>query len=418
MKRNFSKYLGLSALIALTACSSDEDTPARLQNGIPVSDVPITIGTEVSSITEGDMADANKNNNASRANSWAWVGEFTASGGSNPLTAFACYAFAGNNPFFDNEVLLRDTNTNACSWRGGQTWYWPKDDNLNFYAFAPYNYRSGAYNDNDNRNSGMDVQLSPGYYAQVKDFEVNNPPVADVMYAVKRNCNRWQNDGNVNLRFEHALSMIEVYIENYHPYCDVAFCGADFVNLKYHANMQLPNWDNADTNYDDTKCWYTDMWDARKSFNTAALGTDQYEKDGRKYAIARTNNQNGWVPTLAGSKGLFLLPQHIDKWNYNEGPGSWKPQLRLYGFVWDYRNNEYLFDSYNNAGQYLIVPLAQNDDGIDWEPGKRYTYTIKFGLNGGDTMGWTNHNQEVAIPVTTSVEVSNWNWVHWHWWMY
>lgn len=411
MKSKFSKYIGLGALIALTACSSDDDAPATLQNGIAVSDVPISMSTGISNVEEGSFGNASSQNTApaSRNLPSGWNGQFTHNTGEGPnvLTDFICNAYANGGQFFDGQWITRDAGTNKCSWKGGTTWYWPQNDNLDFYAYAPTDYN-------------FPITRDANGSAHVYGFEVKNPPCNDVIYAVKRNCNRWQDGGNVNLRFEHALSMIEIYIENYHYWCDVVFDGADFVNLQYKGNLELPSWDYANTMADDTKCWYSWRSDERKTFNTAALGAGN---DGKATAI--TNNQSKWVPVLAETKALFLLPQTITRWNYWDGPGSSAPQLRLYGYVWDYRNNEYVFNSHGNAGGCLIFPLSEGES-LNWEPGKRYTYTIKFGLapdeNGNwgnsDNMGWTSEGQQVTIPVSISVAISNWNWEHWHWWMY
>ena len=210
MKRQNFLYFALGAAIALPACQSD-DAPTRMQGGVPVSDDVISIHSGISSIEEGSFTQGQGPASASRADDYndekygKWVGEFTNNSGRNVLERFVCYAFHGNDFYMQNVLVSRNPANNVCT-RTDDTWYWPMSEPLNFYAFAPYNYKVGdTYNNPNPESQQSDYHITvENSTIKLKDFEVNNPPVADVIYAQARDQYRWTNSGTVNLLFQHA----------------------------------------------------------------------------------------------------------------------------------------------------------------------------------------------------------------------
>ena len=448
MNKPFIPYFVIGAAIALTACSSD-DAPRRTQSGVPVSGDPIKLTTNMSAITEGSF------NTKSRAGYddpkyGEWVGEFTNTGTRNPLERFTCYAFLGNQKFMDNVKVNRNQSNNVCTW-SADTWYWPMEGNLDFYAFAPHNYRIGdTYGDPNASGQQSDYHVTQsGNSITLQNFEVNNPPVADVIYAMARGQNRWTNNGNVDLRFQHALCAVEVYMENRHKYCDVAFHGADLLGLRYKATYNFPA--SGTTQDSDQRGWWSEYDNGLKRFNTSWLGTGYTEVTDvdpqMHYAIARHNKQDGRVKIFGDDHAVFLLPQPLARWNhgdkcnandFRDGSGrdivldatssGYKPCLVLRGYVKDSRNGVYLYNNQTGAGHDIVIPLNPNSNGdtFNWEPGKRYKYIIVFGdpdgfkddgqTNPDHTMGWTDQQDHVAMSISVNVSVTNWNNEnHWMW---
>ena len=451
MKKHNFLYFALGAAIALPACQSD-DAPARMQGGVPVSDDVISIHSGISSIEEGSFTQGQGPASASRADDYndekygKWVGEFTNNSGSNVLERFVCYSFYGNQKVMDNVTMSRNKNTNQCFWTEG-TWYWPMTGSLDFFAFAPYNYQVGDTYGQSTPPQTSDYHVTVENNAvKLKDFEVNNPPVADVVYAMARNQTRNTNKGRVNLLFQHALSRVEVYIVNKSKYCDVAFHGADFMALRYKGTFTFPN--TGTTENADCRGSWSGLGDGLKRFNTSWLGTGYTESPTAEYqnlyyAIAHKNNTDGEVKVLAGDRALFLLPQPIARWNQGDkaraddfrdsngndiildaATSGYKPCLILRGYVKDTRNGVYLYNNMTGAGHDLVVPLNPNSNGaaFSWEAGKSYKYVITFGdssSNGTDadhTLGWTDQQDNVAVSVSVSCAIQNWNSEkHWMW---
>ena len=443
MNKPFIPYFVIGAAIALTACSSD-DAPRRTQSGVPVSGDPIKLTTNMSAITEGSF------NTKSRAGYddpkyGEWVGEFTNTGTLNPLERFTCYAFLGNQKFMDNVKVNRNQSNNVCTW-SADTWYWPMEGNLDFYAFAPHNYRIGdTYGDPNASGQQSDYHVTQsGNSITLQNFEVNNPPVADVIYAMARGQNRWTNNGNVDLRFQHALCAVEVYMENRHSYCDVAFHGADLVGLRYKATYNFPA--SGTTQDSDQRGWWSGYDNGLKRFNTSWLGTGYTEVTDvdpqMHYAIARHNKQDGRVKIFGDDHAAFLLPQPLARWNhgdkcnandFRDGSGKdivldanssgYKPCLVLRGYVKDTRTGVYHYNNQTGAGHDIVIPLNPNPNGdtFNWEPGKRYKYIIVFGdpagfngdgTNPDHTMGWTDQQDHVAMSISVNVSVTDWKYEH------
>lgn len=444
MKRQNFLYLALGAAIALPACSSDE-TPVPTKNGVPVSDQVIKVRTDMANIQEGSFARSRYEYDDPKYGQW--VGEFTNQGTANPLERFTCYSFHNSEFYMNNVIMERNTSTNVCKWTE-DTWYWPMSEPLHFYAFAPFNYKVGdTYNNPNPESQQSDYHITvENSTIKLKDFEVNNPPVADVIYAQARDQYRWTNSGTVNLLFQHALARVEVFIVNRSKYCDVAFHGADFVALRYKGTFNFPN--SGSTTDAGCRGSWSNLDNGIKRFNTSWLGTGYTESPNAEYqnlhyAIAYHNQWDTQVKVLADDRALFLLPQPIARWNKGDAANvgafydsngrdqvldaatsGYKPCLILRGYVKDTRNGVYLYNNMTGAGHDLVVPLNPNSNGaaFSWEAGKSYKYVITFGDwsdNGTDadhTLGWTDQQDNVAVSVSVSCTIQNWNYEnHWMW---
>lgn len=408
----------LALAMAVTSCADDGAEPPVEEGG-----VPIRLTTTVATVTEGSFGGTAHNSRA------GWIGEFT-DNADNALTQFRCFAFYGNERFMDNALVSRNPANGVCTW-SENTHYWPKDDPLHFYAFAPYDYRTG---DTQNTLTGQTSEFNltvENNRVLLRDFEANNPPLSDVIYAMARDQRATTSGGSVNLDFRHALSCIEIYMINYHPYLDVDFHGADFLSLKYKADFIFP--ENGSTSASNQGHW-TNYNPLVKKFNTSWLGSGDSEViNGSTIFFAKAPHRTDFssepapVKVLADDHALFLLPQTLKRWTtadkcntdeFNSGQqydtslpenAGYKPCLILMGRVRDSRTGVSIVDDYKDIGNWLVVPLNPNADGSDftWQPGKKYRYYVTFGGN-GNNMGWTVDGHPVFNNIEVGVIVEDW----------
>lgn len=406
--------LYISSITLLTACSDDTAT-THFENDIVLTDNPIEISANVNI----DI------NTGSRFGSWQFVGEFT-DNGTHALDKFMVWGYYGSTKFANGEIVNRDINTNVCSRTNGMPWYWPLLENVNMYAVAPTNFRSGeAFDDNSTANYNI-VENNDGTIT-LKNIIIPSAPNVDLIYADVTEHNYNTAQGKIEFNFQHALSAIDVYIVNYSPYLDVAFAEADFNCLKYKGDFKLPNistkdggrgeWINISNDItthhtDKLGTGYSEIHKEPKSASDPTL----IERE-RWYAKAPAHTGEGIpqeVSVFSGEKSLFMLPQKLAKWQKGDNV-SLVPCLCLRGYIKDIRTGEYLYnvfcyDGHSQAGasQNIVIPLAW--DGHDtWEPGKRYKYVISFGQNNGENMGWTDWNDAIAVPVGFAIAASYWD---------
>lgn len=358
----------------------------------------------------------------------SWVGEFS-DNGSNPLTQFKCFAFQGSQMVMNGQLVTRTVGSGLqnCTWTDF-TQYWSQNGQpMHFYAFAPHDYKTGNVYLDASTPTDWNLTIGSDQRPVLKDFEVNNPPTADLIYAQTRDQYPTTNGGTVDLQFVHALSAIELRIENRHPFLQVAFHGVDLENLQYKADFIFP----ADGASSPSNQGYWTNWSGeRKKLNTNHMDQDNWQTGGHNQGIDGNDGMQVIDPgenrgLLTGASTLFILPQTAERWNRGDAHravnGGTKPVVLLMGRVTDTRNGFDLVNDFtmldDGREKTLIVPLNPNSDGTPYtfEPNKRYIITIVFG-GSGDNMGWTADGHEVAVPVGLKVSVQPWtdgdkNWI-------
>lgn len=422
----FYKTIALASVFAvvLSVLPSCSDTPDMGDNAKPeMSDLPIELVTHLASATETSFGD---DFTPGSRGQFDWVGEYT-NQGANALRNFTCFAYYGNTgrTLMNGSGVTRDPNTNQCTWTN-KIEYWPRTGvPLHFYAFAPSTYKVGdPYANSEATLTDWNIVVE-NERPVMKNFEVNNPPTADIIYAQARDQYSTTNNGKVSLQFYHALSAIELYIQNFSPYYEIGLHGIDFLHMQYKADFHFPT--NGSTS-DNNLGWWDNYSSDRKKLNTTSLDNDRWKDHsygsvvrGHQVAPANTSNSNNppIVKILTGTKALFVLPQSLAKWkngdacsNTDTNPDNLrkgKPCIILMGRVTDIRSNTDIIDDYREDRNQIVIPLNPNNDDTPFvlEPNKKYKFVIRIGKD-GDRFGWLKDGTYSMIPIHLGFTVEEW----------
>lgn len=148
------------------------------------------------------------------------AGEFT----TNNLTAFNVYAYTGTDSFpttFMDNVEVTKTGTN--SWTYSPIKYWPANETVDFYAFAPSSW------------VGTDGPLKPVTYQSY-------PGDDDIIYAVCTDLkgNTGTANAQVVFNFRHALSKITVKMRSSNEDLTVKVSNVAMGNIMTKGNFLFP----------------------------------------------------------------------------------------------------------------------------------------------------------------------------------
>lgn len=254
--------------------------------------------------------------------------------------------------------------------RNGKEWnakkgvhYWPGDgSDLKFYAFSPASLATSAAVTKESQTiNGFQPALG---VADQKDLVV-----------AYNEGNNDEDKAGITLFFSHALSQIEVKAMNLNPdVMKVEVVGVKIGNVKTNGMLTLP---------------------ATLTQDNVLLSSDSWNLTNATYASYMAGNRDNEAVELKkdeaksimfGDNNFMVLPQQLTKWDkskdntnngsyisvlcrisQNNGSGTYNqffPNPDVYGK-----------DTYGFAA----VPINTK-----WEPGKKYTYTLRFfDENGG-----------------------------------
>lgn len=107
--------------------------------------------------------------------------------------------------FMPNEKV---TSASGNLWTTGETYFWPAEETLNFYAYAPYSSTGDGYGDNMTINqNAKNITFSH----TVPDQATAQP---DILFTHKACSKATSNGGTVSLRFHHALAGVKFVAKN------------------------------------------------------------------------------------------------------------------------------------------------------------------------------------------------------------
>lgn len=286
--------------------------------------------------------------------------------------------------------------------------YWPAaSENMTFVAYSPALSTNPFYTVQDAQGPAVTEEMtitniSPyPTAAQQKDFMVANVTA-----------NSGTSSGSVTLPFQHALSQIIVQAKNSNSkVVKVEVFGVKVGSVSGNATLTLPT--TSTESGQGGLAWSTTA-DSKTSY--MAGGADQ------TYVELTADPRN----IMFNEGGFMLIPQQLTAWASTDATNA-AGGAYLSVLCKVYNNNSasaesptwtQVFPSNGKMG-FLAVPIDTN-----WEPGKKYTYTLEFyGENGGgglpdpdpvdptDPDGGdidTNPNDPVGGEITFSVSVANW----------
>lgn len=271
------------------------------------------------------------------------------------------------------KTLYVDNNTFRLTegkWETNATYFWPYTGSLDFYAYSPISVKDKVvYTEDKGVRSAV-----------IKDFEVSttNANFHDLLYAVTPDKSHANGSDlvPVPINFKHALSQVVFNVKNTNSALIVDVEDICIANLVSKGSYTLPT--------------------ANTQIAGGPVGTWSLAEKiagGKTYDafISKVDNitpESGTVTLTSSEKGaMLLLPQTATAWDpkndaENTAFGSY---LLVKCRVWALIAGEKTLlwpHTTDTAGEIIYRNIAIPLD-INWEQGKRYTYTLVFGEGAG-----------------------------------
>lgn len=298
--------------------------------------------------------------------------------------SFNVYAFTRNEDGTDDAVFMGTNDTGLGNGgvkisHDGSKWnyadptdlkYWPTSS-LNFYAVSPasdpilYTW-----------------QISPKKkeirYLSGDEYGDGTFPYTDVMYAIATDKSKADNGGTVQLKFRHITSQI-------------VFMAKKTSNLNVEIkSIKLHNFETSSV------------------FTIPTDGTDPQQNSWSHNPIS---NNNGFTvikdkkidvktdaTEISTSTPMFLIPQKLNAWNPSHDINTANTNKESYLSIECKISigNFYKLGSESGYGT-LYVPFE-----ADWQPGKRYVYTLIFGG------GYDDQGKPILTPINFDASTEDW----------
>ena len=341
--------------IMMAACSSNETIEVNENKGDLISFRPIVKG-----VTRAADADL-----------------------SSDATSFNVEAFntgTTTSPYFSNVTF---TNTSS-TFTSATKYYWPTN-NLDFYAYSPIS--SGQFVKTDFRT--FTITPSATVSEQV-----------DFIYANTNNKGKGSSGEVTTLNFRHAGAKIVVKVKNSAPNLKFEISGW---KLGYLDNTATFTYGDANTDTQAGAQLAFSDW----SENTTQSAANTYSTEFTANAIAASQSTayflgNAGTPSTSAtdeSLNMILIPQTLTAATaYASAATDAKPNGSYIALKMVIKNNTTAGETVADAtanDKWAMWPIG----GYNWEPGKKYTYTID--LAGG---GYYETNQDTDADLDPILE--------------
>ena len=254
--------------------------------------------------------------------------------------------------------------------------YWPTNS-LDFYAVSPTNFDVASYFQHYSWSIKPKAQTIT--YMTTNEFQ-NNLKDLDVMYAVAKGQKKDTKNGVVQLNFKHILSQVLFKAKVQYESMTVTIKEMKIHNLALGGVFTFPSADIEPTlaNWTSTKTHITTNIKNLSTTNVVA------------------SSVNTPVDIIGINNPMLVIPQTLTAWDTSISKE-------------DADKDENSYQSYlevgckieqNGATAYegtLYIPF-----GTEWQPGKRYTYTLIFGG------GYDDQGKPILTPITFEPSVENW----------
>lgn len=311
----------------------------------------------LASCTNDDVVDVNKGGGISFRASLDKARTKAVTSLSN-LNAFNVTAIGNSSNYFT--VLGVTSSDNGSTWTTASTYYWPGYE-LAFFAYAP-------------QTPGGTVGIS-GTEKKISDFSPAQDVSAqnDLVIAYNTGTKAANEGSGVPLNFKHALSQIEVQAKCSNEKIKIEILGVRMVNAATKADFTFPEAETTSAYVLAQSQW------AGWSGADGGHATAYYIKG--EQPVTLTDNAQS---IMFGDDNFMLLPQQLTAWDGTTSQtGAYLSVLcRIYSV--DGGNEILLYpqptDTDNKDGKYAFSAVSID---TNWEPGKKYTYTLNFCDNGG-----------------------------------
>lgn len=236
-----------------------------------------------------------------------------------------------------------DTTTGKGAWKPASVYFWPKNGYLAFDAYSP---SSVAATCDATKGIAFSDFVAPISYDDQIDLLYSNR-VINKQSSVEHNNDTY--DG-VNIPFNHALSVIRVYVKAATP-TDASLIKVKSIkvkNIKNKGDFASAAWTPKGTAVDVV------LGEAVDAFASTAITTSEEQYGQNRIVLPQTFNDT---------------PAEIEIVYYILGQGGVEPLEQVAHFAL--------------SGQTAVKPGSDPVDSHDheWKMGKRYNYHITFGLN-------------------------------------
>lgn len=251
------------------------------------------------------------------------------------------------------------------------SYYWPKADQMQFYAYAPSldNFGSDAQLMIDASSQKVTGFAPASRFADQKDFVV-----------AQRSATKAENQTGIELQFEHMLSQIEVHAKNSNQGYVYEIMGVKIAGVASEGDFNFSvSPDEAWIAYDNDPLEVVEIYDSPKGLD--ALSTN-----------------------IMGAGGnAMLIPQQLTPWNPNTKKGAY---IAVYARI-KTAEGALVYPRPTESGIYtsdfawVVVPID-----TEWQPGYRYIYTLDFSFGAGTD---ENGVRVLGDLIHFSVDELRWN---------
>lgn len=284
----------------------------------------------------------------------------------NNLTTFNVYAYTGKatNPsvFMDNVTVTKNA-TNV--WTYSPVEYWPANESVDFYAFAPANWLGDA------------VPITPVPYD-------NSQGTTDIIYAVNPNLtgNNGSPNAQVHFNFRHALSKVIVKLSSTNTTLQVKVSNVALANIATKGNFHFPGVSTAGGVTPNSEGHWTDQ-------NTGATYIYHLSQSADDI-ITLTSTPNDLSSAEENTGGpKYLLPQTL-VWTTGATSSS-DTYLTVMCSVYDAHTGTKLWPNANTPEENIVAD-SEYGDGLlkfplstttfnEWQPGYQYVYNVVINSN-------------------------------------
>lgn len=303
---------------------------------------------------------------------------------------FNVYAFTRNESDGSDGALFMGTvdtqleNGGVTISHNGSNWnyadlnnlkYWPTGA-LNFYAVSPVSKSESVptyYTWQISQNTKVISYLSPDEYGK------GSFPYTDVMYAIAPNRSKTDNGGKVLLKFRHITSQVVFMAKKQLSDMDVEIKSIKLHNFETSGTFSIPK--------NDTDPKQSD-WNTTPIPNPSGFTVIKDQK-----IVVKTD-----ATDISTKTPMFLIPQQKAAWDPSHNITTANNNKECYLSI----ECKISIDGHaitTPAGKYetLYVPFP-----VDWQPGKRYVYTLVFGG------GYDADGHAILQPINFEPDVQEW----------
>lgn len=279
--------------------------------------------------------------------------------------------------------------------------YWP-NESLNFYAISPslatvLNQDNGYFQFWCWHFCSEEQTIDYVSFDEYRDS--NQPSNIDIMYATALNKTKDSpsvTNGRVPLHFNHIFSQIIFKAKSNNTNLTVEIDYIKICNVKLAGKFTLPKPTEGSTSIPVATA---NNWSYKTAsqkndagiFETTSIFSPTLIKEANK-----TITYGDGIVDLTSSSPMLLIPQKLTAWDLQQSKGDNTEQSYLTINCKLRKGNTYIHGDESNYAE-LYMPFS-----ADWQPGKRYIYTLIFGG------GYDKDGNPILSPINFEASTEGW----------